>query len=111
MDKRLAMCVLVSLSALVPGVAQATEAQKTNCVVTRYQYDENRLALWCSGDGTIYYAFTTSQGTGCPVQTAETMKIWVSMAQTSLLSGKSLDFWSNTSCTTLKIMSWGMSLH
>jgi hypothetical protein len=92
----------------VSTFASPSEAStKTGCTITQIQYDTGRLALWCSGDSNIYYSFDAatgpSWGTTCTATATDTQKIWMSMLQTSLLAGRTVDFdWgSQSTCGNL----------
>lgn len=107
--------MLVGLIALVAPLLAARESRadlgKINCTVTKLQIDNNqRLAIWCSGDGNIYYAASYQIGTGCPVQTADTLKAFENMTQEALLSGRLIDFNYNNTCGPFTV-DWGFALH
>jgi hypothetical protein len=106
--------VMLALCAML-GFARYTYAAsvpKNNCAVTAVQFDNsNRLVIFCSGDPNIYFAFTYQDGTGCGVQTLDTLKVWASMAQAALLSGRQIDFWFDNACGADKVISSGFKLH
>lgn len=87
----LAVGVVIGISA-VSG--QAMALTKSACTVTRVLYDGNsssRLAVWCSGDANIYYAFNNEASCGTQAS-INTLKIWESLFQAALLSGRKVDF-------------------
>ena len=108
----------LSATCALAAVAVSSDAQAVpkSCTVNTVQYDEDgRLALWCDGDSNIYYGFSyqpTGQTT-CTVNTKDTLKVWVSLLQAALLSGRPVSFEydaTKTGCNT-RIVSWGMKLH
>jgi hypothetical protein len=95
--KLISSLLAVSAFAAVAMFATPTfAATKTGCTITQIQYDTGRVALWCSGDANIFYSFNAasgpSWGTACVATANDTQKFWVSMLQTSLLAGHTVDF-------------------
>ncbi len=85
-------------------------AEKNPCSVDRVDTDGNRIAIWCSGDSNVYYIFKTGYNT-CTGASVDTMKMWLSQAQSALLSGKPLQFFYNApagSCVDRTITSVGL---
>jgi hypothetical protein len=99
MLKKLVLKVAM-LAAFVTLSVVSTEAMaltKSACTVTRILYDGNsnsRLAVWCSGDANIYYAFNNDATCGTQVS-VNTLKVWESIFQAALLSGRKVDFGYN----------------
>ena len=87
---------IVAIVALSTGVlgAIAAPAHAAQCVPTQVEYLPNQLLLQCYPNN--YYAYTTAQG-NCPVQTVDTVKLWLTLGQAGLLSGKSLNIYT-TNC-------------
>lgn len=93
------ICFLLSVgvSAVIASVSQVAHAASTTCNVSN-------VAWHPSGSGTVqvscggnwYFGFGSSGS--CPVADADTKKAWFSLAQTALLTGKTvtIDF---TTCT------------
>jgi hypothetical protein len=91
------LVMIVGLFTVTMFSAPASAATKSACTVTRVLYDGNsqsRLAVWCSGDANIYYAFNNDPSCGSQAS-INTLKIWESLFQAALLSGRKMDFnWS-----------------
>ena len=97
----------MKLSTIVLGISIAVvslfatprqaEAAAVSCTVTGVAYDDGpRLIVNCSG--TYYYG---QSATGCQSKSVDTLKVWNSMAQAALLSGKKLQVETQTAtgCT------------
>lgn len=83
------------------GAATANAATQSSCVVQTFQYDNSqRLALWCNGVGPIFYSFGSNYGSSCQPVSLDTVKVWESMLQSALLSGKrvDIDYVTNSAC-------------
>ncbi|HVZ74180.1 MAG TPA: hypothetical protein VHJ20_17495 [Polyangia bacterium] len=91
--------------------APSVAATRTGCQIWQIQYDTGRVALWCVGDTQIYYSFNAasgpSWGSACVATAGDTQKIWLSMLQSSLLAGRTVDFdySSPTNCAIPNISS------
>jgi hypothetical protein len=83
--------------------AEAAAQTKTSCTITRIQYDGGRFVVWCANDAQLYYGSNWQIGTGCPTQTMDTVKMWLSMFQTALLSGRLVDFNFENACGPMAI--------
>ena len=103
--------LIVATTIIVGYSSDAHAVTKSGCTVTGVQYDNNRLAVWCANDSQIYYAFNYATGT-CAQSNITTMKIWLSMFQSALLSGRPVDFQYDNSTTTcsVRIINWGVKL-
>jgi hypothetical protein len=80
---------------------EAKAATQSGCIVNTIQYDNSqRLAVWCSGAASIIYSFGPAYGTSCSPVSVDTVKLWETMIQSALLSGKKvdLDYTTNTNC-------------
>jgi Fe-S cluster assembly iron-binding protein IscA len=106
-----AACALAAVT-----VSSDAQALPKSCTVNTVQYDEDgRLVLWCEGDSNVYYGFSYQPAaqTTCTVNTKDTVKVWVSLLQAALLSGRPVSFEydaTKTGCN-LRMISWGMKLH
>lgn len=92
------------------GAAKANAATQNACVVQTMQYDNSqRLALWCNGVGSIFYSFGAAYGSSCQPVSLDTVKVWESLLQSALLSGKrvDVDYTTNSGCYsgTVRIIS------
>jgi hypothetical protein len=88
------IAMLAAFATLSIASTKAMALTKSACTVTRVLYDGNsnsRLAVWCSGDANIYYAFNNDPSCGTQVS-VNTLKIWESIFQSALLSGRKVDF-------------------
>ena len=84
-----AIPVLVALTLSSTNAHAATESA---CTVTTVQYDNSvRLVVWCSGVGSLHYAFGAGYGAACRSTSMDTIKVWESMLQAALLAGKKVD--------------------
>ena len=87
---------LAITSAATPALA-GTQVVATGGL-SQLEYSGNLLTFQVAG-GANYAAQTTAvTGTGCsiPALSLDTLKLWASMGQASLLSGKTLTFYVNT---------------
>jgi hypothetical protein len=84
------ICALALGLAISSAANDAAAATKSGCIVNTVQYDSGRIAVWCSGDASIYYAFT-SHGS-CGTQPLDTLKLWLPIFESAILSGKKVDF-------------------
>lgn len=81
----------LSLALAIGGItSDAQAATKSGCIVNTVQYDSGRIAVWCSGDASIYYAFTSHPS--CGTQSLDTLKLWLPIFESAILSGKKVDF-------------------
>jgi hypothetical protein len=95
----LSFITIMSTGVLVPREAHA--ATQSGCIVNTIQYDNSqRLVVWCSGAASLFYSFGPAYGTSCSPVSVDTVKLWETMIQSALLSGKKvdLDYTTNTSC-------------
>jgi hypothetical protein len=86
--------VLATALALIVGIlakeSTAEAATRSGCIVNTVQYDNGRIAVWCNGDSVIYYAFTSHPF--CGTQSLDTLKLWLPIFESAILSGKKVDF-------------------
>lgn len=105
---------LATLGAAGSVALRADASTQLTCAVTSVAYDTygggGRMYLKCSGDANYYYAAAYSLGTGCAVQTLDTLKIWMSEAQSSLLTGKNLSFYYDTCGSSIRVINIGFEL-
>jgi hypothetical protein len=81
---------VVALFGVCLGTAEA--GTQNACLVQTVLFDSSqRLALWCNGVATIFYSFGPNYGTACRPVSFDTTKVWESMLQAALLSGKKVD--------------------
>ena len=99
-----------ALFALTLGVSVCTfggtaaAASKSGCTVTSIMFDGSRMLTTCANDGsTSYYGFLSVPG--CAVQSLDTLKIWLSMLQSALLSGRTADFFFQPPSSTCGVPS------
>lgn len=93
----LAFGALVS-TASSPAAAAGTQGMKADCTVTLLAYDSH-LFVQCSGDPVNYYAYTTSVCASPTTVTQDTLKMWQSMLNGALLSGRKVDIYFTTGVT------------
>lgn len=86
---------LFGLIALALGLVAGfnTPAAAATCVPNVVEYQPNVLLIQCAP--TNYVAYTTAQG-NCPVQTIDTLRMWLTLSQAGLLAGKSLNIYTTT---------------
>jgi hypothetical protein len=86
-----ALLAAVAFAGSSPQAAQASVSPLA-CKISAVQYDNGRLALWCSNDTTnIFYGFQSASG--CVNQNIDTLKVWSSLAQGGLLSGRAVNLY------------------
>jgi hypothetical protein len=97
--RHLVASLALATATLLAGEAEA--ATQSGCLVQTMQYDNSqRLAVWCSGAPSIIYSFGPAYGNACHPVSVDTVKLWESMIQSALLSGKKvdLDYVTNPGC-------------
>jgi hypothetical protein len=91
-----------SLSAAAAASLVVTSASAASVgPVSQVEYNANggsnpQLMIQVNGGATNYFAQQNSPCTGVPSQSIETIKIFLSIAQASLLSGKKVTLYTNT---------------
>src|SRR6266849_3778788 len=98
---KMALAAFALLASTATHSKEAEAATQSACTVVTVQYDDSqRMAVWCSGVGPIHYVFGSPYGSSCSAVSIDTMKIWESMLQSALLSGRKvdLDFTTNAGC-------------
>ena len=99
--KTVALATIVTAFLIALGTKPAQAASQNGCIVQTIQYDNSqRLAVWCSGVSAILYSFGSAYGSSCQPVSVDTTKMWESMIQSALLSGKKvdLDYTTNSGC-------------
>jgi hypothetical protein len=89
---------IVALVALATGTIAAVgsrpaHANAFGCKVNVVEYYKDTLLIQCVGGGNFYGKVAPANGaTSCQpyAQNLDTLKIWLSMAQTALLAGKNI---------------------
>jgi hypothetical protein len=73
------------------GPAQAAVGSRTGCSISMISYDtSDRLILVCSsGTFTTFYSFNFAPG--CVTDSIDRIKIYLSMLQSAMLSGRTVD--------------------
>jgi hypothetical protein len=98
--KKLNLLVMALGFSLAFGFAGKAEADvKQACVLNALQVDNDtglpihRMFLVCNDGATKYYVFTNVPG--CVNSDVDTIKMWLSMLEAALLSGRQVDFLYN----------------
>lgn len=86
---------IVSLS-IFDARSRASGSRKLGCTISGFEYDEGRIMLTCAGDATTYYGL--ANGAACSFG-IDTIKVWVSMIQSQMLSGRTIEMWVNDAAT------------
>lgn len=74
--------------------AAAATGIKADCTVTQLAYDSH-LFVQCSGDPVNYFAYL-NDSCSATVASIDTLKIWESMFNSALLSGRKVDIYFST---------------
>jgi hypothetical protein len=102
--RRILGVVLTLIPAIVVTLAHARTAQATSNIagtVTQVEYNAGdstnpQLMVQVNNVSSVnYYAQQNSPGTGCPALSADTIKAFLSLSQTLLLSQKSVRLYFN----------------
>jgi len=91
--------VLATGVCLTPTIALA--ANSPTAIPTTVALGKSNVFISISGVG--YEAYTSGQPSGCPVVSADTLKLWSSFAQSAVLSGKTI-FVRYTDCGGLHLI-------
>lgn len=79
------------------AVSAPTFAATSTCALTDIAYSSTGMAVICGG--TTYAAFQTgTPPSGCSLTSLDTIKLWLSLEQAALLSGKNVKI-TFTTCT------------
>lgn len=104
---KLAGSLLLSATAFLGVTAASTPARAANaaCNVLKVEYYQGTVLIQCTGATPSNYLAQTTPPAGCGAhaQNLETQKIWLSMAQAALLSGKPMWFYY-TACGGLNLL-------
>lgn len=95
--RRIGILLTLALGAVVVATSQPAEAATATCNATSvawYPGAGGTLQLLCSG--TWYYGLGTSAS--CPIADIDSRKAWLSIAESSLLGGKTVTI-DYTTCT------------
>jgi hypothetical protein len=94
----LAFVSLALLGALLLPARRATAVDSAVCTINKVIWvNSGTVVFWC--DNVIHYAFAPgSPPAGCGVTDLEARKQWYSTAQTSLLSGRKVQFANYLTC-------------
>lgn len=94
--------VAAALGALITAPADATTVNTNWRHVNYVDYAENTLTIQLnvSGVATNYEAHTTGTPNACPNSSLETLKAWMSLAQSAYLAGREVKIFYDTCGTT-----------
>jgi hypothetical protein len=101
------LAAIVTLGAAMAATFVATRAYAAGGVgpVSQVEYNADggsnpRLMIQINGAGTNYFVQQSSPCSGVPSQSIETIKMFLSIAQASLLSGKKVTLYTNSCGST-----------